>query len=323
MISVIIPIYNVEKYLAECIESVINQTFSDLEIILVNDGSTDNCREICENYKRKDSRIKLIHKINGGISSARNAGIDIANGDYYTFIDSDDYIMPDMIEQLFYISKSTDADISICCIANNKDEFDKGINKDIEILTKEETLKCILTEKKILTSACGKLYKSELFNVVRYPDGKIYEDLGTTYKLVELSEKIAFVNVKKYYYRTNNESITKSSFSNRQMEYYIIAEELQKFVKQKYPQYFKYAIYHSVRISISFMRKISECEFEDKETINFLISNIRTNILKYLFSEYSIFSKLYGVLICISPATALSLFRNKNKKIKECNDENK
>ena len=173
MVSVIIPIYNVEKYLAECIESVINQTFSDLEIILVNDGSTDNCREICENYKRKDNRIKLIHKSNGGPSSARNAGIDIAKGDYFTFIDSDDYIMPDMIEQLIYVSQSTDADISICCKSDYKDESDKGINKDIEILTKEETLKCILTEKKILTSPCGKLYKRNLFNKVRYPDGKI------------------------------------------------------------------------------------------------------------------------------------------------------
>ena len=140
---------------------------------------------------------------------------------------------------------------------------------------------------------------------------------------MELSEKIAFVNAKKYYYRTNIESITKSNFSNKQLDYFIISEELQKFVKQKYPQYFRYTINHSVRISISFMRKISECEFEDKETIKFLVSNIRTNILKYLFSEFSIFSKLYGVLICISPVTALLLFRNKNKKIKECHNENK
>ena len=125
MVSVIIPIYNVEKYLSECIESVINQTYSDLEIILVNDGSTDNCRDICERYKRKDSRIKLVHKNNGGLSSARNAGIDVANGDYYTFIDSDDYIMSDMIEQLVYAIQSANADVSICCKADHTSKFDK------------------------------------------------------------------------------------------------------------------------------------------------------------------------------------------------------
>lgn len=312
MVSVIIPIYNVEKYLSECIESVINQTYSDLEIILVNDGSTDNCRDICERYKRKDSRIKLVHKNNGGLSSARNAGIDVANGDYYTFIDSDDYIMSDMIEQLVYAIQSTDTDISICCKADDTSKFDKGIQKKIEVLTKEETLKCILTEKKILTSAWGKLYKNNLFNAIRYPNGKIYEDLGTTYKLVELSKKIAYVDAKKYYYRTNIESITKSNFTNRQLDYFIIAEELQKFVKQKYPQYFRYAINHSVRISISFMKKISNCDFNDKKTIDFLISNIRQHMFEYLFSGYSIFNKLYGLLICISPNIALSIFKNKN-----------
>ena len=181
MVSVIIPIYNVEKYLKKCIESVINQTFSDLEIILVNDGSTDNCKEICEDYKSKDNRIKFIHKSNGGLSSARNAGIQVATGDYYTFIDSDDYIMSDMIEQLVYMAQLTDADISLCCKTNQENGFEEGINKKIEIFTKEEALKCILTEKKILTSAWGKLYKRKLFNEVRYPDGKIYEDLGTTY----------------------------------------------------------------------------------------------------------------------------------------------
>ena len=137
---------------------------------------------------------------------------------------------------------------------------------------------------------------------------------GKYTKIWELhTDKIAFSNVKKYYYRTNPESITKSRFSNKQLDYYVIAEDLQQFVKQKYPQYFKYAINHSVRISISFMRKISECRFDDKTTISFLVSIIRKNIFRYLFSGYSIFSKLYGVLICISPMSALMLFRKKNK----------
>lgn len=309
MVSIIIPVYNVEKYLVECIESVINQSFSDLEIILVDDGSTDESGNICDKYALKDKRIKVIHKENGGLSSARNVGIEMATGELYTFIDSDDYIAKDMVEQLVYTLKTTDSDISVCALAKEENELDENINTCIEVFPKSETIKYILKEKKILTSACSKLYKKELFNKIRYPNGLIYEDLGTTYKLVELSKKIAFTNTKKYYYRTNSDSITKTKFSNKQLDYFVIAQELHEFIKERYPQYLRYAINHSIRISIAFMRKISICGFNDKDTINFLVSKIRKNIFGYLFSGYSIFSKLYGILICINTRTALKLFR--------------
>lgn len=313
MVSIIIPVYNVEKYLVECIESVINQSFSDLEIILIDDGSTDESGNICDKYAQKDKRIKVIHKENGGLSSARNAGIEIATGELYTFIDSDDYIAKNMIEQLVYISKTTDSDISVCAHTKEENELDDDINTSIEVFTKAETIKHMLREKKILTSACGKLYKKKLFNKIRYPNGLIYEDLGTTYKLVELSNKIAFANTKKYYYRTNSDSITQAKFSNKQLDYFVIAQELQEFIKERYPQYLRYAINHSIRISIAFIRKISICGFNDKDTIDFLVKKIRKNIFGYLFSGYSIFSKMYGLLICINIQAALKLFQLRKK----------
>lgn len=311
MITAIIPVYNVEKYLNECIESVLNQTYKDLEIILINDGSTDNSGKICDEYAKADSRIKVIHKENGGLSSARNAGIEVATGDYYTFIDSDDYITHDMTEQLLYALESTGADISVCKITENENEVQNTVTNSIMVYTKKQTLKFILTEKTILTVACGKLYKKELFDNIRYPEGKIYEDLGTTYKLVELSEKIALADVEKYYYRTNPESITKVNFANKNLDYFEIAEELQNYVQKHYPQYLKYAKNHSTRMAISFMRKISVSGFDDEKTIAFLVANIRRNIFGYIFSRYSIFSKMYGIFICINTKSALKFFNKK------------
>ena len=315
MVSVIIPVYNVEKYLCECIESVINQTYKELEIILVDDGSTDDSGRICDKYKQLDTRIKVIHKKNGGLSSARNAGIEIATGSLYTFIDSDDFIALNMIESLLYALNKTNADISVCSMTSVENLINNSFSTKVNLYTKEETLKFILSETRIPTSACGKLYKKELFKTIRFPDGKIYEDLGTTYRVVDLVYRIALIDTPKYYYRrTNPQSITQTTFSNKQLDYYVISTELENFIKEKYPQFLNMVVNHSVRVSIAFMRKISICGFDDKNTINFLITHIKASILKYLFSGYSLCSKLYGLLICISPNTALSLFKCKKKK---------
>lgn len=308
MVSVIIPVYKVEDYLCECVDSVINQTYKDLEIILVDDGSPDRCPTLCDEYALKDSRVKVIHKENGGQSSARNAGIDIAAGEYFVFIDSDDVISPTMIEQLLFATEQYNADMSVCEMTRASDGLDIGINRNAEIYASHQVLKYILTEKKITTSPGAKLYKRELFEGVRYQEGKIYEDFGTTYKLVDKSRKIAFVNTHQYYYRCNAESTTQAAFSNKHLDYYFIAKEMQEFIELKYPKYKQLLVNHGVRISISFMRKISICGFDDAETVAFLTKHIRTGIVRYMFSGYSVFSKLYGLIICVSPKLALKIF---------------
>lgn len=310
MVSVIIPVYNVAQYFPECIESVIAQTYKDIEIILVDDGSTDNSGIICDEYAKKDNRIKVIHKPNGGLSSARNAGIDICTGEYITFIDSDDYIAGDMIEQLYIALYNTQSDISICNF-KSKLPLDKDYNLKIKTYSPKNAIKEILLEGNFCTSAWAKLYKTKLFSTVRYPEGLIYEDYATTYKLFDIASGIAHINTAKYYYRYNPESITKANFKNNQLDYFTVSDKLISFLENKYPEYRKYAVAHAVRNAIAFMRKISACGFDDEKTINFLVNKIKPHIFGYCFSRYSIFSKMYGILICLSPKRALKIFKKK------------
>ena len=178
LISVIVPIYKVEKYLHKCIDSILAQTYTNLEIILVDDGSPDNCGKICDEYAAKDSRIKVIHQPNGGLSAARNAGLDIATGDYIGFVDSDDYIAPDMYEKLYNALVKNDADMAIC----DYQRFGNELPYDEMSLTTEVITGLQAMEKQNTVINCSfvvawsKLYKSFIFSNVRFPVGKINED---------------------------------------------------------------------------------------------------------------------------------------------------
>ena len=310
LISVVIPVYNVAHYLPECIESVIAQTYKNTEIILVNDGSADSSGIICDEYAKKDNRIKVIHKPNGGLSSARNAGIDICTGEYITFIDSDDYIADDMIEQLYIALYNTKSDISVCNFTR-KLPLDEEFNFSVKTYSPKSALKEILIERRFRTSACAKLYKTKLFSEVRYPEGLIYEDYATAYKLFDIANRIVHINTAKYYYRYNPESITRTRFKSDQFDYFTVSDKLISFLENKYPEYRKYAINHSVRNAIAFMRKISACGFDDEKIIDFLVNKIKPHIFGYCFSRFSFLSKCYGILISISPKCALKLFKPK------------
>ena len=184
LISVIIPVYGVEKYIAQCLDSIINQTYKNLEIILVDDGSPDACPKLCDEYSKIDKRIKVIHKKNGGLSDARNVGIDICKGNYITFVDSDDWIEKDMIEQLYSLINKFSADISICNFLRTSDEKMKIFNKNekIKCYNKYEAIRELLKGHKIQDYAWNKMYKKEVFYNIRYPKGRNMEDKGTTYK---------------------------------------------------------------------------------------------------------------------------------------------
>ena len=209
LISVIIPVYKVEKYVEKCIQSVINQTYENLQIILVDDGSPDNCGKICDEYAKKDHRIEVIHKSNGGLSDARNKGLEIAKGEYIGFVDSDDYIEADMYEVLYNLLKQYNADVSICnfyTVSQGKISIknaDNGINEYNRI----EILKEILLDKNIQSYAWNKLYKKELFDEIKYPIGKKYEDIGTTFYLLEKCNKVVVTGKSEYYYINRQDSI--------------------------------------------------------------------------------------------------------------------
>lgn len=209
LISIIIPVYKVEKYLEKCIQSVINQTYENLQIILVDDGSPDNCGKICDEYAKKDHRIEVIHKSNGGLSDARNKGLEIAKGEYIGFVDSDDYIESDMYEVLYNLLKQYNVDVSICnfyTVSQGKIAI-KNADNGIKEYNRIEILKEILLDNNIQSYAWNKLYKKELFNEIKYPVGKKYEDIGTTFYLLEKCNKVVVTGKPEYYYINRQDSI--------------------------------------------------------------------------------------------------------------------
>lgn len=229
-ISVIIPIYNVEKYLSDCVESVLKQTYTDLEIILVDDGSQDASGQICDDYAKQDSRVQVIHKKNGGLSSARNAGIDQATGQYFFFLDSDDWIAENALELLYKEIKSTGSDLALCNM-QYVDEQGKNLENQSayraycmnnELWTQEDFWKHYKGVGHIVcVVACNKLYKRELFIGKRYAEGKIREDEAMIHHMISGCQKIVCVNAKLYFYRQRDGSImnnVNNAYDIRQMD---------------------------------------------------------------------------------------------------------
>ncbi len=206
-ISVIVPIYKVEKFLNRCIDSILAQTFKNFDLILVDDGSSDNCPKICDDYAKKDKRVKVIHKKNGGLSEARNFGIDYAletDSEYITFIDSDDWVDANYLRFL-YDSVNDNCFISVCDFHKTSD-FNIDTN-DVNVFNLINPEDFWVQNQINATVAWGKLYKKSLFNDVRFPVGKLHEDEFTTYKLLFSCKKIAYVSNKLYYYFLREESI--------------------------------------------------------------------------------------------------------------------
>jgi glycosyltransferase involved in cell wall biosynthesis len=225
LISVIVPVYKVERYLNVCVDSIVNQTYANLEIILVDDGSPDKCPEICDEYARLDNRIKVIHQENGGLSAARNAGIDIASGEFLTFIDSDDFIAKKYVELLYKGIVEFDADISIAsfCTFTKEDKLETQNDEIFFVeITREESFRrygALNAELSMpFISACNKLYKKDFFASIRFPIGKLYEDAFTTYKLLDKAKKIVFTPTRLYFYRMNPQSILGQSFREKHLE---------------------------------------------------------------------------------------------------------
>ena len=217
MISVIVPVYKVEPYLRRCIDSILCQTYRDFELILVDDGSPDNCGAICDEYATKDSRVVVIHQENGGLSAARNAGIDASKGEYLSFVDSDDWIHPEMLQWLLRAIQSNHVPISVC-------GFQETDGRTVAIAATDFAAQMLDTEQFFVsynvnaTIACGKLYARELFAGIRYPVGKIHEDEFTTYKILFTQEKIAFFPAQMYFYFRNYDGITKSTWKLDRMD---------------------------------------------------------------------------------------------------------
>lgn len=306
-VSVIVPIYKVELYLNKCIDSILNQTYKNLEVILIDDGSPDNCPLICDEYAKRDSRIRVIHKKNGGLSDARNVGIEIMQGEYVTFVDSDDFLEAHCIERLVYCMEDTDSDISICDYYSFiENSFINRIaieNGSIELFDSENALKSALVGNPFALSAWGKLYKSNLFVSIRYPKGKIYEDLGTTYKILDLANKICYVPEKMYYYLIRKSSISYDRFSKNKMDMLYYSEEMMRFIEKNYTQDIDEAKIRVATSAVDLLRDMglnkgndvclyrNKCYHLLKQYRRILLKNSKINVKYKIFSIISFLGK--------------------------------
>lgn len=238
LISVIVPVYKVEPYLSRCIDSILSQTFTDFELILIDDGSPDNCGKICDEYAQKDNRIQVIHKENGGLSSARNAGIDWvfanSNSQWLTFIDSDDWIHPQYLELLLSGANSTNTDICVCEYTETS-EFSDFENLNKVNAQKLSTEDFFVNHHVTAIIACCKLYKKNCFENIRYPLGKLHEDEYTTYKILFEKSYVSYLKDPLYFYYTNPDSIVRSEWTPKRLDAInAFQEQILFFEKNRY-----------------------------------------------------------------------------------------
>lgn len=285
LISIIIPVYKVEEYLEKCIESVLKQTYTNLQIILVDDGSPDNCGKICDEYAKKDSRIEVIHKVNGGLSDARNVGIAKAKGKYIGFVDSDDYIKEDMYEILINLIKEYDADVSICNLYDVIDgkEYIRNNENGIQEYSRLEILKEVLLDKNIQSYAWNKLYKKELFDEIKYPIGKKYEDIGTTFYVFEKCNKIVVTSKPEYYYLKRSDSLVNNVTESTVLDYTDIIIQRYLYTQKNIEELRKYNNYYLAKTlitahnDIELLGSISEKMQEKYKDLYNLVYNIMKN----------------------------------------------
>ena len=307
LVSIVVPIYNVAPYLPRCLDSILSQTYKNFEAILVNDGSTDDSRKICEEYARKDKRLILTNKKNGGLSSARNAGIEKASGSYITFVDSDDYIDDDYVSTLLETATKYGSDISACGHITRYERSSATIhsacNRDFS-LSPEEAIKAILYEtySGLGVSAWAKLYSTKLFNNVRFPEGALYEDTAVIFELVSLANKVGANLIGKYNYIMRDNSIVNERFTNKKLELISSTESGCNKVLPKYPK-LKRAV--NCRIVYAYLSTLSQASKSStkppKSITKKLISYIRRHGLPLLFNanvktrnKIGVLSSLFG-----------------------------
>ena len=237
LLSIVVPVYKVEPYLEKCVNSILAQTYSNLEIILIDDGSPDNCGKICDDFTQKDSRVFVIHKSNGGLSSARNAGIEIAHGEYIGFVDSDDTIEPDMYEKLHHAIQRDKTDLAVCAVnyvyEDGKILKKPGLGKDAIFHFPQAMVEMNL-HRLFDMATWSKLYHRNLFDGLRFPVGKLSEDYYVMFRILDRAQKISYVDATCYNYLQRKNSVTRSNKINHDHEY--AALEQMEYLEEKYPE---------------------------------------------------------------------------------------
>lgn len=280
LVSVIIPVYNVLPYLAEAIDSVINQTYEDLEIIIIDDGSTDGSGDICEEYAQNDSRIRVVHQENKGLSSARNIGLDAMTGEMVVFVDSDDACRPDYVEAMMKAMNRDNSDLVVCRFTvhnttgkmkrSERDRLyptaDKGIYTRIDALR-------LAADGTINPGVWNKLYKSALWKDIRFPEGHVYENVDTTYRVVNLCSTVCVIDEPLYMYRKRQGAITEVVSAKNVNDWLMARSHFEDFIKENIPDAFSdehLRRFYRSRLNqmISFYVSLSKQDGDEEKTLS-------------------------------------------------------
>lgn len=285
-ISVIVPVYNVAPYLSRCVDSILAQTWKTLEIILVDDGSRDDSGRICDEYAKKDGRIQVIHKENGGLSSARNAGLDVATGAYVGFVDSDDWIEPDTYETMLRLMQTYDAQMSC---AGRYDVAEETLTKSVGLCPEKEA--CISGEElagKIFlwdhcdSSACDKLYCRELFEGIRYPEGRVCEDVPVTYRVALKAKRVVMCDkpLYNYFHRCGSISLG-AAITEKTFHYSENTAGIYQDIQENYPNLLPQAKYLRVRSLYHILVMLSQMDKETRKQYANVYRKLRRELSKH------------------------------------------
>lgn len=286
-VTIIIPVYNVEEYLEECLQSVIEQTYANLEIILVDDGSTDSSGKICDAYKNKDNRIKVIHQTNQGLSAARNTALKLATGEMIQFVDSDDFIAKNMIEELVYLMKENQADIVISShyLYENGKVIEPEYSNDLEIYDARQAIGEMVLDKKIRFYAWDKFYKRKLWQEIEFPTGRIFEDIATIPKAFVTAKKVVFYDHPFYYYRKREGSITMKRSKEQKLEYLNSVLDMNQFLREKTKGIEDYLDYNLVYTMINLFHAVGKYGIEGLEKEE-KVQNLYDTVKKLLTNQH-------------------------------------
>ncbi len=288
LVSVIVPVYNVEPYLHRCIDSILTQTYQNLEVILVDDGSPDNCPAICDEYAKKDARVTVIHKMNGGLSDARNIGMTASHGEYLMFVDSDDWLEKNAVECLYQLLISNDAQIAIGGMRRIEDRTEKILytdfngTKNVVSMAREKAMKDFFQNG---CAAWGRLYRRSVHTGIEFPVGEINEDEAIVLSLLDRCNTVVQTNEIIYNYRCRDESITTSSFTEKKLAWYRHCEQNLNRVKAHYPELEYYA---ADRLCGSIMWSLTEIALAEKYDPLWVCE-----LKKCLKAHYPLFKKSY------------------------------
>lgn len=328
MISVIVPVYNVEPYLRQCLDSIIAQTYRDLEILVIDDGSTDGSGLLCDEYAERDERIKVFHTENHGLSAARNYALDRACGDYIAFLDSDDWLEVSALEHCITIAENTDADIVACRFLQefvNKTVKLGGIDTGF-IVKGSDILSTMVIDRKLTEDAWNKFYRASLFNSIRYPEGRIFEDKATTYKLLQKASVLAYTPAYLIHYRNRVNSLSNIHSMKSLVDYWTVYRERYDTIGGISEQYHKVALSECIGAVSRMWRWYAGCGKEEQreaentlEDMQQFLEEHRKEILSEQYSKHVKMTCWYGKFRSPRLFKLLysmnSIYRRKNRNV--------